>query len=386
MVVSENLEQSRAALTMIQPEPFNAEACIEGVRAEITPTEFHYVRSNFRLPAHDGVLEIAGAVENPTTLTLDDLRAMPAVERVVTLECAGNGRLRQTPLPAGEPWGRLAVSTARWRGAFLYQVLEQARPATNGVEVKFEGADHGRYQQYGDLTFVRSLALEHATDAVAEILIAYEMNGEPLNADHGKPFRLIVPHWYGVASVKWLKRIEVTTEPFQGEFEARHYMYEWADFIGAPGALPRAAGPRLGPPGPLGTRTPTRPSEGRRCPARHHQVGGRPHGPSGPRPGHAGRLEALLRRDAPAGPGAPRRPLGALGIRAGGPPGRRGTKGPRKGEGAPRLAGSPPGQASRGSRACPGGSRTRTGGSCEASPPTGGQRCAAARTVRRADN
>ena len=170
---------------MIQPEPFNAEASIEGVRAEITPTEFHYVRSNFRLPAHDGVLEIAGAVENPTTLTLDDLRAMPAVERVVTLECAGNGRLRQTPLPAGEPWGRLAVSTARWRGAFLYQVLEQARPATNGVEVKFEGADHGRYQQYGDLTFVRSLALEHATDAVAEILIAYEMNGEPLNADHG---------------------------------------------------------------------------------------------------------------------------------------------------------------------------------------------------------
>ena len=229
MVVSETLEQSRAALTMIQPEPFNAEASIEGVRAEITPTEFHYVRSNFRLPAHDGVLEIAGAVENPTTLTLDDLRAMPAVERVVTLECAGNGRLRQTPLPAGEPWGRLAVSTARWRGAFLHQVLEQARPATNGVEVKFEGADHGRYQQYGDLTFVRSLALEHATDAVADILIAYEMNGEPLNADHGNPFRLIVPRWYGVASVKWLKRIEVTTEPFQGEFEARHYMYEWAD-------------------------------------------------------------------------------------------------------------------------------------------------------------
>ena len=76
---------------------------------------------------------------------------------------------------------------------------------------------------------MRSLALEHASDAVAEILIAYEMNGEPLNADHGNPFRLIVPRWYGVASVKWLKRIEVTTEPFQGEFEARHYMYEWAD-------------------------------------------------------------------------------------------------------------------------------------------------------------
>ena len=167
-------------------------------------------------------------MDNPTTLTLDDLRAMPAVERVVTLECAGNGRLRQTPLPAGEPWGRLAVSTARWRGRSVPGARTGA-PGHQWRRVKFEGADHGRYQQYGDLTFVRSLALEHATDAVAEILIAYEMNGEPLNADHGKPFRLIVPRWYGVASVKWLKRIEVTTEPFQGEFEARHYMYEWAD-------------------------------------------------------------------------------------------------------------------------------------------------------------
>jgi len=60
-------------------------------------------------------------------------------------------------------------------------------------------------------------------------MIAYEMNGEPLNPDHGAPFRLIVPHWYGVASVKWLKAIEVLTEPFVGEFETGHYMYEWAN-------------------------------------------------------------------------------------------------------------------------------------------------------------
>jgi DMSO/TMAO reductase YedYZ molybdopterin-dependent catalytic subunit len=214
---------------MIQPEPFNAEAPLEGVTGEITPTALHYVRSNFPLPPHDGILEIGGAVQNPTTLTLDDLRGMPSVERVVTLECAGNGRLRQTPLPAGEPWGRLAVSAARWRGAFLHELLEQARPEADAVDVKFEGADHGHYFQYGDLTFIRSLALAHAADPTAEILIAYEMNGEPLNPDHGAPFRLIVPHWYGVASVKWLKRIEVATEPFQGEFEAHHYMYEWAD-------------------------------------------------------------------------------------------------------------------------------------------------------------
>ena len=229
MVVSENLEQSRVVFDDDPAGALQRGGLHRGRQGRDNPDGIPLCPQQLPVASPRWGIGDRGAVKNPTTLTLDDLRVMPAVERVVTLECAGNGRLRQTPLPAGEPWGRLAVSTARWRGAFLYQVLEQARPATNGLEVKFEGADHGRYQQYGDLTFVRSLSLEHATDAVAEILIAYEMNGEPLNADHGNPFRLIVPRWYGVASVKWLKRIEVTTEPFQGEFEARHYMYEWAD-------------------------------------------------------------------------------------------------------------------------------------------------------------
>ena len=94
------LARSRAALTMIQPEPFNAEAPPEALTGAITPTGLHYVRSNFALPVHDGVLAIGGAVHNPITLTLDDLRGMLAAERAVTMECAGNGRLAQTPLPA----------------------------------------------------------------------------------------------------------------------------------------------------------------------------------------------------------------------------------------------------------------------------------------------
>ena len=119
MAVTDELERSRAALLMINPAPFNAEAPPEALDGEITPVELHYVRSNFAVPTHDGTLEIGGAVDNPTTLTLDDLRAMPAVERAVTLECAGNGRLEMRPLPAGEPWGDYAVSTARWKGALL---------------------------------------------------------------------------------------------------------------------------------------------------------------------------------------------------------------------------------------------------------------------------
>lgn len=224
-----SLDAERARLIMIQPEPFNAEAPPEALHGDITPAGLHYVRSNFALPDHDGTLHVGGTVETPLTLTLDDLRAMPAVTQAVTFECAGNGRLGQSPMPIGEPWGWYAVSTAEWTGARLHQVLEQAGPHADGVDVRFEGADHGPYYEHDDISFIRSLDLPHATDPAADILIAYEMNGEPLTADHGAPFRLVVPRWYGVASVKWLTRIEVISEEFEGEFQVSHYMYEWAD-------------------------------------------------------------------------------------------------------------------------------------------------------------
>src|SRR6476661_10348859 len=124
--MTDDLQAARAQLRMIKPAPYNAEAPAGALVTEITPTELHYVRSNFDLPEHDGTLEIGGAVDRTLTLTLDDLRALPAVERAVTLECAGNGRLAQRPLPIGEPWGEDAVSTARWKGALLHQLLARA--------------------------------------------------------------------------------------------------------------------------------------------------------------------------------------------------------------------------------------------------------------------
>ncbi|CAM3603871.1 sulfite oxidase [Occultella aeris] len=247
MTVTGDLEAARAALVMINPAPYNAEAPPAALHGDITPTELHYVRSNFAVPDHDGVLEIGGAVGRPTTLTLDDLRAMPAHEHTVTLECAGNGRLEMKPLPTGEPWGDLAVSTARWRGALLHEVLARTEPSAHGVEVLAQGADHGPYHlrailpetEQDNLSFIRSLPLTYATDPTSGILIAYEMNGKPLGRDHGAPFRLIVPHWYAVASVKWLKRLEVLTEPYTGEFQTGHYMYQWPDRPQEPVSLMR---------------------------------------------------------------------------------------------------------------------------------------------------
>lgn len=236
MTITDAIARNRAALAMIKEEPFNAEAPHSALAAKITTTEEHYVRSNFALPVHDGTVEVGGAVADPLTLSLADLRAMPAVEHAVTLECAGNGRLDMRPLPVGEPWGGYAVSTAVWKGARLADVLAQAGPDAAALELRCEGADHGKYHLSSvlepadaDLTFVRSLPLGHATDPANEIMIAYEMNGAPLEEDHGAPFRLVVPHWYAVASVKWLKRLDVISEPFSGEFQTGHYIYQWPD-------------------------------------------------------------------------------------------------------------------------------------------------------------
>src|SRR4051794_16922856 len=237
MAVTDDLEAGRAGLQMINPAPYNAEAPPEALVGEITPARLHYVRSNFAVPAHDGTLEVGGAVENPTTLTIDDLRAMPAQERAVTLECAGNGRLATRPLPIGEPWGDYAVSTARWTGALLHDVLEQVHPVPDGVDVRFSGADAGAYHlnpvladtNKDDLRFVRALPLALAADPAAEIRSACERRGDPGRRDRGRPFGLIVPHWYADASVKWLQRIDVLAEPYPGGAQTGHYIYEWPD-------------------------------------------------------------------------------------------------------------------------------------------------------------
>ena len=163
---------------------------------------------------------------------------MPAHERAVTLECAGNGRLEMRPLPTGEPWGDYAVSTARWTGALLHDVLEQASPAAEGVDVRFEGADHGAYHlkpvladtNRDDLTLrpraaarPRGRSGRRDPDRLRDERRAAD--ARPRRARSGS----IVPHWYAVASVKWLKRIDVLTEPFAGEFQTGHYIYEWPD-------------------------------------------------------------------------------------------------------------------------------------------------------------
>jgi DMSO/TMAO reductase YedYZ molybdopterin-dependent catalytic subunit len=167
-------------------------------------------------------LTLGGEVETELSLSLDDLRSRPAQTLAVTLECAGNGRAKLSPRPVSQPWLLEAVGTAEWTGTPLRGLLEEAGVGDRAVEVLFRGLDRGveggETQQYE-----RSLPLTEASRP--EVLLAYEMNGDPLPPQHGYPMRLIVPGWYGMTSVKWLERITVLDSPFGGYQQARGYRF-----------------------------------------------------------------------------------------------------------------------------------------------------------------
>ena len=203
-------------LKVVTAAPFNAETVLAEQHGPITPNERHYVRNHFAVPEHSGRLAFDGLVRRPITLTLDELRTRPARSLVVTLECAGNGRGFLEPPTRGEQWALGAVGTAEWTGVPLADLLADAEPLPEAVELLFTGADFGTPAgQPGPIGFERSLPI----DRLPAALVVYAMNGRPLPDDHGAPFRLLVPGWYGMASVKWLMRVTAIPEPFRGFFQ-----------------------------------------------------------------------------------------------------------------------------------------------------------------------
>jgi DMSO/TMAO reductase YedYZ molybdopterin-dependent catalytic subunit len=198
---------------------------LEGLRYPITPTGMHYLLVHFDIPYIDAAswaLSIGGQVSTPLGLSLDDIRQRSRVTMPVTMECAGNGRARLNPRPISQPWLLEAIGTAEWTGTPLKSILEEAGLRDNAVEIVFTGRDEG--VQGGEVQYYqRSLTIAEATRH--EVLLAYEMNGEPLQPQHGYPLRLLVPGWYGMTSVKWLDSIEAIAEPFQGYQMERTYHY-----------------------------------------------------------------------------------------------------------------------------------------------------------------
>ena len=168
---------------------------------EVTPNdEFYIVSKNFIDPTvkeQGWILEIDGLVEVPYWVDYQQLITLPSVEEYVTLECISN-------LVGGD-----LISNAKWRGVPLRAFLERARLRPGVVDIAF-------YAQDG---YSESIPLEMAMRD--EVMVAYEMNGEPLPSKHGFPARLIVPGFFGLKHVKWLTKIEPVVHDFRGYWQQR---------------------------------------------------------------------------------------------------------------------------------------------------------------------
>jgi sulfane dehydrogenase subunit SoxC len=221
---------------------------LEALRWDVTPVGLHYLLIHYDIPVVDPAswrLEVGGRVSRSLSLSLEDLRARPAVTRAVTMECAGNGRALLEPHVVSQPWLLEAVGNAEWTGVPVADLLEQAGLLDDAVEVLFTGLDRG-VEGGEEQAYQRSLTVAEAADGP---LLAYAVNGEPLPPQHGFPLRLIVPGWYGMTSVKWLSRVDAIAEPFAGYQQATGYrMRAHEDDEGTPVTriMPRAL---MAPPG-----------------------------------------------------------------------------------------------------------------------------------------
>ena len=193
----------------------------QNTKEVVTPNIDFFIRNHFATPKindDEWRLEIGGLVSKPLKLTYSDLLLMPSVRHTSTLECAGNAS------------GGTAVATAVWSGLPLAELLQQAGLKPGTSTIVFHGADSGEGEGVAPGThFARAIPLNKAMEPAT--LLAYEMNGDPLPAEHGFPLRALVPGWYGMDSVKWLTRIEVLEQPFKGYFQDEKYVA-----IGAHGA------------------------------------------------------------------------------------------------------------------------------------------------------
>src|SRR4029077_1878275 len=200
------------------------ETPVEYFNTWLTPVPHFFVRNHMfepsELDAADWRLALGGEVEKPLTLSLAELSKLETHSVVNTLECAGNGRSLHRPQVPGVQWGKGAVSTARFSGPRLRDVLQRAAVKSSGKHVMFRGLDEvpGKVPP-----FIRSIPIEKALDS--DTLIATNMNGVALTKHHGFPARALVPGWIGAASCKWLTEIKILDSEFVGNFMSPAYRF-----------------------------------------------------------------------------------------------------------------------------------------------------------------
>ena len=204
-------------LTTFQLLPENQETPVAFIGTGLTPTQYMYRRNHFAYPSLDRknlLLHIDGHVEKGFSISLLDLINMESEKRTISavLECAGNKRSKFTPKAFGNQFGDGAISHCLWTGIPLRCLLEKACIRPQACEVVFHAHDSYR----------RSLPLDRALHP--DTLVAYQLNGNFIPFRHGFPLRLVVPSWYGMSWIKWLKKIELVTKPFQGRYQTEEYV------------------------------------------------------------------------------------------------------------------------------------------------------------------
>lgn len=189
----------------------------------ITPLEHFYVRSHMPVPTVDAstfALKIGGEVNSAISLSLDELKKLPAVTVTTTLECAGNGRAFFQPAVAGIQWEKGAVGTARFTGVRMSEVLKKAGVKTGALNVEMHAAD----RPPGTMpAFVRQVPMQKAMHA--DTILAWDMNGQPMPQVHGAPLRAIIPGWEGAYSVKWVNQLNVLAKDTDSFWYVTGYRY-----------------------------------------------------------------------------------------------------------------------------------------------------------------
>ena len=206
-------------------------------QGHLVPIDRFFVRNHTSTPIIDAdtwrlPITGAGLRGGPAEFSLGDLRRLPAETITAAVECAGNGRsfftTQQGQTVTGTAWGLGAIGVAQWRGVRLSTVLRRAGLGRNAVDIMPSGLDPHYVTGGVDLGPVRRPM--PIRKALHDVLVAYEMNGQPLPADHGHPVRLIAPHWIGIASIKWLGAIEVADVPLFSPWNTQFYRLFGPDF------------------------------------------------------------------------------------------------------------------------------------------------------------
>ncbi len=208
-------------------QPFNAELPLVVLRRDfLTPGEFFFSRNHGSIPRVDPEgyrLAVGGLVDRPLSLSMEELRGLPRREVTAVLQCAGNrrdGLMEVAEIPWETPWGAGAIGNARWAGVSLREVLSAAGVGNGARQAAFSGLDEVEGED-GSFNYGGSIPLEKALGP--EVLLAYEMNGEPLPYEHGFPLRVVAPGYYGARSVKWLSAVTLLETPSDNHFQASEY-------------------------------------------------------------------------------------------------------------------------------------------------------------------